>query len=79
MAAVAEGAVDGGLAGLKREDGENFLHHDGAVHAGGGLAGGEDLGDIVGVARRVVLLIFLLEAARVLAGVARAALGSGRG
>jgi hypothetical protein len=80
VAAVAEGAVHGERARLQRERLEDFGDHDRAVRAGGGLAGGQDLGDVAGVARRVELLVFLVEAPRVLPGIARAALaGSGIG
>src|ERR1035437_5445240 len=43
------------------------------MRAGGRLARGEDFLDRVGITGRIVLLVFLLEPARILAGVTRAA------
>jgi hypothetical protein len=73
MAAVAERAIHADFARSRSEDFEDFRQHDRPMRAGGGLAGGEDFLDRVGIAGRIVLLVFLLEPARVLAGVTRAA------
>jgi len=53
VAAEAERAVDGEFAGLEGEHVENLGHHDGAVGAGRGFAGGEHLGNVGGVTFRV--------------------------
>jgi hypothetical protein len=73
MAAITERAIDCDFAELWSEDVENFPDHDGAMGAGGCFAGGEDFGDGFGVTLGIVFFVFFLEAARVLAGVARAA------
>ena len=73
VAAVAERAIDCDIAGLGGECFQDFRDHDGPVHARGRLAGGEDFRDRPGVALRVALLVFLIEAPRVFASVARTA------
>lgn len=69
VAAIAEGAIGGELAGVGGEKLKDFGDHDGAVGAGGGFAGGDDLGDGGGVGGGAVLFIFVLEAAGIFAGV----------
>ena len=72
VAAVAERAIHGDFAGLGREHCQNFRDHDRPVRARGRFAGREDFGDGVGVTLRIALLVFLLEPARVFAGIAHA-------
>ena len=72
MSAVAECAVHRHFSGLGRKDCEDFGHYDRAMRAGRGFAGSEDFGDGDGVALGIVFLVFLLKAARMFAGVARA-------
>ena len=69
MTAVTERAIHGQFAGLGRERSQNFRNHDGTVRAGGCLAGREHFGDGAGVTLRITLLVFLLEPARILAGI----------
>jgi len=73
VATVAKRAVHGDFARLRREHVENFLDHDRAVGAGGGFAGSEDFSNGLGVALGMVLFVFFFEAARISAGVTRAA------
>ena len=73
MAAMAQGAVDGGLTWLWREHLQDFLDHNRPVRAGRSFAGSEDFGDGRGVALGLVLLILVFEASRVLARIARSA------
>ena len=86
MTAVTQRAVHRNFARLRGEDLEDFGHHDGAMHAGRGFAGGHDFSDRVRVTFRVGFLVFFLETARVLAGIPHAAFvrhrrgpGNGRG
>src|SRR5258707_14483735 len=65
VSAVAERAVSGNFAGLGLEHSQNFRDHDGPMRAGGSFAGREDFADSFGVTLWVVLLVFLLEAARI--------------
>jgi len=73
MAAVTESAIDADFARSRSEDFEDFRQHDRPVRTGGRLAASEDFLDRIGIPGGIVLLVFLLEAARVLAGVTRAA------
>ena len=74
VSAVAQRAVDGDFARLGRKDFQDLGHHDGPVRAGRRFAGRHDFGDRLPIALRIVLFVLLLEAARVLAAVTRAAL-----
>lgn len=76
---VAERAIHGEFAGPGCKRDEDFRDHDGPVRAGGRLAGRQHFGDGVGVTLRIALLVFLLEPARVLAGIAHAPLVRSRG
>ncbi len=71
--AITERAINGEFTGLRREDFEDFGNHDWAVSAGGCFSGGKNFRHGVGIAPRIVLLVFLLETARVSARVAWAA------
>ena len=72
MAAIAERAIHSQLTGLGRERFQNFRDHDGPMRAGGRFAGRDDFRDGVGVTLRIALLVFLLEPARMFAGITRA-------
>ena len=72
VTAVAKRAIHGQFTGLGRKRGENFRDHDGAMRAGGRLAGREYFGDGAGITLRITLLVFLFKPARVLAGIAHA-------
>ena len=79
MAAVTKRAIHREVAGLGHEGGENFRDHDGPMRPCRRFAGREDFGDRVGMVLRVEFLVFVLEAARVFARVAHAALVRCRG
>jgi len=72
MAAVTKRAIHCQFAGLGRERFQNLRDHDGPMRACWRFAGREDFRDGVGVTLRIALLVFLLEPARILAGVTRA-------
>ena len=74
VAAVAQGGVIAGLARLDLENIQNFLHHDGNMHAGGGLAALDDLFHIRLVLLRIQFLVFFPVASGVGAFVADAPL-----
>ena len=61
VAAVAEGGVDGDVAGLGVEDAEDFGEEDGAMGTCEGFAAVEDFLEIVGVAIGVKFFIFFGE------------------
>ncbi len=61
VAAVAEGGVDGDVAGLGVEDAEDFGEEDGAMGTCEGLAAVEDFLEVVGVAIGVKFFIFFGE------------------
>ena len=65
MSAEAQRAIHRHLAWLGREHLQDFRNHDRAVHPGGRFPGRQYFGDGFRVAGRVVLLVFLVEAARV--------------
>jgi len=69
MTAIAEGAINRHLARLRGKDLQDFGDQDGSVSAGGGFARSKNLGHSLGITLRVVLLVFLLEPARVSAPV----------
>ena len=71
--AVAERRVEAALSRLDREHREDLLHHDGDVHARGRVPLRDDMRDLRAVLLRLLLLVLLLEAARILAAVMDAA------
>ena len=71
VTAIAERAIHRDFSGLRGEDRQNFRNHDRSVRTRGSFSGREDLRDGLAIARGVVLFVFLLEAARILAAVAR--------
>ena len=81
MTAVTKRAIHRQFAGPRREHFQNFRHHDGPVRSGRRFAGREHFRHGVAVALRVALLVFLLEPARVFAGITRtpSMRGPGRG
>jgi hypothetical protein len=79
VAAIAERAIDDGLAGLHAQHFENFAHHDGAMGAGGRFAGSEDFGESGRIGRRIALFVLFVKMARVRAAITRAARWTGRG
>ena len=79
VTAVTQRAIHGEFAGLGRERGENFRDHDGPVRSSGSFPGSKNLCDGVGVTLWIALLVFLLEPARVPAGIAHAPLVRFRG
>ena len=58
VAAVAQGGVHAHLARLDIQKVQDLVHHDGDVHAGGGLAAPDDLLHIVLILPGVQFLIF---------------------
>ena len=74
VAAIAERRVETTLARLDAEHGEDFVDHDGDVHAGRGVAFGDDVGDFVGVFFGIQFFVFFREVARVFAAVVNAAM-----
>src|SRR5438445_5999386 len=73
VAAVAERAIHRQFARPVCKDPQDFRDHDRPMRASGGFARGEHLGHRLGVARRIVLFVFLAERARITAAVARTA------
>jgi len=73
VSAEAERAIHHEFAGVEREHLKNLGHHDRPVGARRRLARGEHLGHVGGVMLRIELLVFLLEAPRILAAIARTA------
>ena len=73
MASVAERAIDGCVSRSRIERFQDLGGQDWDVRAGGCLARVEYLANRIGVLLRLVLLVLLVELARVLAGVACAA------
>ena len=67
VAAIAERRIETALARLDGEDGEDFVDHDGDVHAGRGVAFGDDMGDFVGIFFGIQFFVFFREVARVFA------------
>ena len=80
VAAVAEGAVDGEVAGVWTKHVEDLRDHDRHMGTGGGFAGCENFGHRDRVVLRVEFLVFVLEANRVFPRIAEtAAMRSRRG
>src|SRR5690349_14282344 len=69
MATVTERAIHGQFARPGRQHFQDFRHHDGTMRARRGFAGREDFGDGFRVTFRLVFFVFVLEPARVPAGV----------
>ena len=78
MAAAAEGAIDGGLAGPRPQALQHLGHHDRAMAAGRCLAGVDDLLHLGGIPLRRQLLVLLLEHAGMRAPVTRPTGAAGR-
>ncbi|MBU6183598.1 MAG: 16S rRNA (cytosine(1402)-N(4))-methyltransferase, partial [Verrucomicrobia bacterium] len=65
VSAVAEGAIDSEVSGARLQDVDHLANHDWNVGTGGRFAGGEDLGDGLGMVVWIEFLVFVLEAARI--------------
>ena len=78
MTAVAERAINGEFACLRRKNFYDLANHDRPMHAGGSLAAGDHLGDVADITLRRVLFILLRKVSRILSSVPRPALGSFR-
>ena len=82
MATVSQRAIDSHVPRPRREHSQDLGNHDRPVRAGGRLARGNHLGHVIRVAVGLVLLVFLMELARILAAIPRPTLrffGSGVG
>ena len=82
MTAVSQRAIDGDIPRPRSEHAQDLGHHDRPVRSGGRLTPGDHLRHVVGVAVGLVLLVFLVEMARILAAITRPTLrlfGSGVG
>ena len=71
MPAIAERAIRRDLSALRRQRGQHFGDHDRPMRASRRLPGREDFSDGLGVSLRIVLFVFLVEATRVFAAIAR--------
>src|SRR5947208_2624861 len=69
MAAVAEGAIDGEVTGLRREHFEHLMNHDRAMHARRSPASGKNPGDVARINLGRMLFVFLGELPRVFSSV----------
>ena len=79
VTAAAERAIDSHLARAGPQAADDFVHHDGQMHARRRLAGREDLLHLRGVLLGVQFFVFVVKLARVPARVSPAALvGGGR-
>jgi hypothetical protein len=74
VSAVAQGAINRDFARLWGKDAQDLRYHDWPMRAGGRLPGGDDFSHGLLMSLRSVFLIFFLEAAGILAAVARATL-----
>src|SRR5688572_1474719 len=74
MATVAERAIHGKFARPRRENVHDFGNHDGTMHTRRGFAGGNNPGDIVGIALRRMLFVLLRKAPRILSAIPRPSL-----
>ena len=74
VSAIAQRTIDREFARLGRKDFQDLRHHDWPVRASRRFSRRHDFGDGFRITPRIVFLIFLLKAARVLATVVRAAL-----
>ena len=73
MTASAERAIDSKLASARPKAPQDFVLHDGAMHAGRRPARREDLLHVRRVPLRVELLVFVVKRSRILARVAPSA------
>ena len=74
MATVAKRAIHRHFTGLGREHFKNLRDHDGPVRAGGSFAGRENFFHRLCITPGIMLLVFILKAARIFAAVTRTAL-----
>ena len=65
MSTEAERAVDDYVASREVESRQNLGNHDRSVHTCRCLAAGEGFADLFGIARRLLLLVLVLKAARI--------------
>ena len=72
MSAVTKRAIHRELSRLRAQDFQDLLHHDRPMRAGRSLSARQNFRDILGVTRGIVLLVFLLETARVFARISDA-------
>ena len=72
VSAIAQRAIDRDLAVVRGENLQDLWHHDGAVGSRGGLARRQHFGHGPGVARGIMFLVFLLEAAGIFTAVTQA-------
>src|SRR5687768_2970854 len=71
MATVAERAIHGKFTRPRGKNVHDFGNHDWAMHTRRSFAGGNNLGDIVGIAFRRMLFVLLSKVPRTLSAIPR--------